>query len=169
MPVYLFTFHAYASWMPDRKQGFVQHGKGILPSDPQMAQSYRDRQSQNKVTFNEFIQLNIIDAIQENHKHSHYRLHAIATDPSHVHILISWHDQRPTAKLRTAVKQAVTRHLNLSIQKQQWFSRKGSQKRIRDKQHFDYLMKVYLRRHKGLSWYEKQSHAHACLRAAIEN
>ena len=155
MQVYLFTFHAYASWMPDRKQGYVQPGKGILACDKQMAESYRQRQTQDAVTFDQNIQQCIIDAIHDNHKHSLYRLHAIASDPSHIHILISWQDQRPTAKLKITVKQALTRHLNQMFGKQQWFSRKGSQKRIRDKQHFDYLMNVYLPKHKGISWYGK--------------
>ncbi len=141
--------------MPDRKQGYVQQGKGILKTDEQMAQSYRLRQTQDVVTFNQSVQQCMIDALQENLSHSHYRLHAIATDSSHIHILISWQDQRSTAMLKSTVKQALTRHLNQSVQKQQWFSRKGSQKRVKDKQHFEYLMNIYFPRHKGLSWYEK--------------
>jgi hypothetical protein len=33
MPCYLFTWHAYATWLPDRKQGYVEKGRGILPPD----------------------------------------------------------------------------------------------------------------------------------------
>ncbi|MEM1305417.1 MAG: hypothetical protein AAGG46_11005, partial [Planctomycetota bacterium] len=29
MPVYLFTYHTYGSWLPDRPQGYVQRDQGI--------------------------------------------------------------------------------------------------------------------------------------------
>ncbi len=37
MPCYLFTFHAFGTWMPDREEGFVQRKKGILPPDEELA------------------------------------------------------------------------------------------------------------------------------------
>jgi hypothetical protein len=40
MPCYLFTYHAYGSWMPDRVEGYVRRGQGILPRDTQMASLY---------------------------------------------------------------------------------------------------------------------------------
>ena len=41
MPVYLFTYHAYQSWMPDRARGFVQKGRGIQPPNEALAAAYR--------------------------------------------------------------------------------------------------------------------------------
>ena len=41
MPVYLFTYHAYQSWMPDRGRGFVQKGRGIQPTNALLAHAYR--------------------------------------------------------------------------------------------------------------------------------
>src|SRR4051794_35604479 len=29
MPCYLFTYHAYGSWMPDHKRGYVHRGQGV--------------------------------------------------------------------------------------------------------------------------------------------
>ena len=37
MPCYLFTFHAYGTWMPDREEGFVRREQGILPPDEELA------------------------------------------------------------------------------------------------------------------------------------
>jgi len=36
MPCYLFTYHAYASWMPDREEGHVRRGEGILSADEKL-------------------------------------------------------------------------------------------------------------------------------------
>ena len=33
MPVYLFTFHAYGSWLPDNPRGYVRRKEGIQPQD----------------------------------------------------------------------------------------------------------------------------------------
>ncbi|QDT75400.1 hypothetical protein I41_46100 [Lacipirellula limnantheis] len=35
MPCCLFTYHAYGSWTPDRKQGYVKRHQGILQQDLQ--------------------------------------------------------------------------------------------------------------------------------------
>ena len=34
MPVFMFTLHAYRSWMPDHRRGFVIRSKGIQKRDP---------------------------------------------------------------------------------------------------------------------------------------
>ncbi len=42
MPVYLFTFHAYASWMPGHSSGYRwRDAAGNLPADPRMDYLYR--------------------------------------------------------------------------------------------------------------------------------
>jgi hypothetical protein len=51
MPCYLFTYHAYGSWMPDRPQGYVRRGKGILPTDTRMAERYRKNTKYDKAPF----------------------------------------------------------------------------------------------------------------------
>ncbi len=154
MPVYLFTFHAYGTWMPDKPKGYVQRGKGILPADPTMANSYKDRQRQEATTFNRSTQQTLINIVREACYHQSLRLHAITTDASHVHILISWPAGKPVVRIRQNLKQSLTRRLNEQIRKTQWFSRGGSQKRVKDRKHFDHLMKTYLPNHRGLGWYE---------------
>jgi hypothetical protein len=43
MPVYLFTYHAHRSWMPDHKRGYTKRNEGYQKPDPKMAQEYNDR------------------------------------------------------------------------------------------------------------------------------
>ncbi len=66
MPYYLFTYHAFGSWMPDRKQGYVRRGQGILVPDHVMAERYRAAMTQGAVEFNSAIQLAIIDILLES-------------------------------------------------------------------------------------------------------
>ena len=44
MPCYLFTFHAFGTWMPDREEGFVRREQGILPPDEELAEHIEEEQ-----------------------------------------------------------------------------------------------------------------------------
>ena len=61
MPCYLFTFHAYGTWMPDREEGFVRRDEGILPPDEDLARRYRDRQKGDEVLFDASLQRLLIN------------------------------------------------------------------------------------------------------------
>ena len=65
MPVYLFTFHAYRSWMPDRPQGYVRHEAGLLPPDPQAARRYARQAKHVEVQFNERQRWRLVDSAGE--------------------------------------------------------------------------------------------------------
>ena len=60
MPCYLFTFHAFGTWMPDREEGFVRRERGILPPDEELARQYRDRAKENEVIFDSRLQALLI-------------------------------------------------------------------------------------------------------------
>lgn len=154
MPVYLFTFHAHGSWMPDRKQGYVQRNRGVLPRDDAMAQKYRARQSAPEIVFEPDVQQRMIDAAGEASQHQKLRLHAIATDPTHAHLCMSWTDDRKALRVRSNLKQSLTRRLNEALGQQVWFSRGASQKRVRDALHLQHLLTNYLPSHRGVCWSE---------------
>ena len=49
MPCYLFTYHGYGTWLPDRSRGYVRRKEGILPTDEApMAECYRKRTNVKK-------------------------------------------------------------------------------------------------------------------------
>ena len=51
MPCYLITYHAYGSWMPDQRRGYVKRHQGILSPDKEMAERYRENLKQAVVQF----------------------------------------------------------------------------------------------------------------------
>jgi hypothetical protein len=89
MPCYLFTYHAYRSWMPDRRQGYVRRHKGILARDLKMACQYEENAKFAEVQFEHQHQETIIDILCDASSHVASRLHYVATDISHVHVLAS--------------------------------------------------------------------------------
>jgi REP element-mobilizing transposase RayT len=153
MPVYLFTFHAYGSWMPDRRRGFVRRQRGILPTDNALADEYRRRAKFAAATFCEPTQLLAIEELQVAFSKQGCRGHFIATDPSHIHILISWRDERPWQKMRSGLKQSLSRRLK-SVEPREWFCEGGSRRRVMERKHFDHLMSNYLPSHRGWKWRE---------------
>ena len=154
MPCYLFTYHAYGSWMPDRKQGFVRRGQGVLSPDKGLACQYRTDAKQPQITFDGSVQRLVIDELQTAWGYQDCRGHFVATDSTHVHVLVSWPDERPWKRIRSGLKSSLTRRLNQELRRQTWFSDSASRKRVKDQSHFDYLVTEYLPSHHGWKWRE---------------
>jgi len=154
MPCYLFTYHAYGSWMPDREAGFVRRGEGILPTNEELAELYRAKAKENQVVFDLRLQRLLIDESQIAFEKQHCRGHFVATEPSHLHALVSWPDDRPWQKLRAGLRSSLTRRLNREIRRREWFVDSASRKQVRNQEHFDHLVTVYLPSHRGWKWRE---------------
>jgi len=161
MPVYLFTFHAYRSWTPADPRGYVRHGEEkIRPTNQQMAKWYDRDAKQEPVVWSATDQGILIAAAREMSQHKAYRLHAIVANPSHVHVLASWGGQETQW---SHVAHTFKRILGMKLSKahattgRRWFSRGGSRKRVRDREHFDHLVSSYLPKHRlqgAQCWFE---------------
>jgi hypothetical protein len=156
MPVYLFTFHSYRSWNPDHPRGFVQRGKGILPPDADLAKEYEKRAKGPTTLFDRSCQRILIWISYDACMRRKWRLHYVATETTHVHILVSWKEYELWRKVGTRLKNLASLMLGrkLGQPKGKWFSRKGSRKRVSDRKHFDYLVNTYLPKHRGMKWCE---------------
>lgn len=161
VPVYLFTFHAYLSWLADRHEGYVRRDEGILPRDLDVSDMYSRNAKHDGLVLDETLQrLMIEEAIIACTKQS-LHLHGASTDPSHVHLLVSWKSDKEWLPVRTALKTSLSRRLNEHRRTQKvsadvgpTLSRAGSRRHVRDRGHFDYLMGEYLPDHRGIQWYE---------------
>lgn len=155
MAVYLFTYHAYRSWMPDNPLGYVRRGEGILPPDAIMAQHYTKAARADEVAFDHTMQRVIVHAVRESCAHHAWRLHYACTTSTHAHILISWRGffdwKRVSNTLKRRIGIALSKAFN---RKGPWLSRGQSAKRVKDQAHFDHLMTTYLPNHRGASWRE---------------
>ncbi len=155
MACYLFTFHTYGSWMPDRPEGYVARGQGIQKTNHHLAQIYRDRATHDTIMLNPAQQDIIINELRVASQRQDWRLHAAVATPTHVHLIVSWREYRPWDQVHAAIKQSLTRRLNREAGKRPWFGRGGSRKRVTDRKHFDHLASTYLPRHRGRYWRER--------------
>jgi len=156
MPVYLFTFHAYRSWNADNPRGFVQEGRGIQAPNAPLARYYDEHAEQPPVLFEAPDQQALIWIAFDACARRDWRLHFVATEPTHFHILISWRSTQVWQEVRNRLKNLASLILGKKHQEpgRKWFSRKGSRKRVRDRRHFDWLVEHYLPKHRGLKWRE---------------
>ncbi len=152
MPCYLFTYHAYLSWLPDRKRGYTHRGQGILPPDPDMADRYRRNAKESPVSFEPDSQKIMIEEVLIAAKFQRFTVDSIGTDPSHLHLLNHWRDEREFDVIRNGLRSSLTRRLNRDFGKRTWFSESASRKRVLDQEHFDYLVVTYLPDHPGWKW-----------------
>ena len=154
MPVYLFTWHGYGTWMPDRPRGYVKRDKGVLPPDEHMAECYRELAVGAEVHFVERHQRVMIDELLKAAPRQRLHLHGVATDLTHLHALLSWWDERPWKAVRRSARSSLTRRLNQAFEHREWLSEGGGRKDETDDEHFSHLMQNYLPKHSGLQWYD---------------
>jgi REP element-mobilizing transposase RayT len=126
-----------------------------LAPDAELAQRYADRSREPGLLFRREHQLLMLGAAAQACRVQHYRLHAAAFDPTHVHLLVSWRCDRGWLRVRTGLRQTITLRLNARFGRRTWFSRSGSRRRVRDLGHFDYLVTTYLPDHRGICWSEQ--------------
>jgi REP element-mobilizing transposase RayT len=156
VPVYLFTYHAYCSWMPDRQRGFVRRHEGILPPNRALSNIYKRQTVDEEVKFNAQLQRLLIDELVTSCVKQNWRLHFVATTASHVHTLVSWRSAHTWKQVRVSLKSSLSRRFNKDQGRRRWFSEGASRKRIQNKSHFDYLVSSYLPQHRGWKWQEKR-------------
>jgi hypothetical protein len=150
--VILFTLHAYGSWMPDRPQGFYRNSEGLHPRNPLKAGQFRRSQVAPEAMFDEAAQLLAIEVVREAATRLGARMYGVATDPVHLHFMTAWDDERTPEQVQRSFKWSLTRRLNSEIGRRPWFTRKGHDRRVRDKEHFVYLLDKYLPSHRGWKW-----------------
>jgi REP element-mobilizing transposase RayT len=143
--------------MPDEDDGYVLRGKGNLPQDTVKAADYRRRMTQDEVQFDDAKQQALIDEVHVASRHQSFRVHYVATEPTHIHILISWTDnEQPFEKTRSSLRQSLSRRLTKDFGKRQWLSEGGSRRRVSNQEHYDYLVTTYLPEHSGWKWSEEK-------------
>jgi len=152
VPCYLFTYHAYGSWMPDHPRGYVRRGQGILPPDSEMADFYRGNLTQDLLQFDEAIQQSLIEATLEASQYQEVVCHFIATEVTHAHLLLSWKTNRTWQVARAKMRESLSRRLNRDFKKRLWFSKSPSRRQVKEQEHFDYLVRTYLPKHSGWKW-----------------
>ncbi len=107
MPVYLFTYHAYQSWLPDHRRGFVKKDRGIQPTNKPLADAYRRAAKAESFEFTPLTQHHLIFKARAVCTGDGYRLHGAATEPTHLHALVSWANEAICfSKVRGRIKKA---------------------------------------------------------------
>ena len=160
--VYHFTYHAYGSWMPDREEGFVQKQRGIQPPNEKLARAYRSVARFPQYSFDTPTQEFLIDVVRDVCMRRAWRLHGIGTDPSHIHVLVSWGSDLAWELVRGKIKNIMSTELSrrAGTKGQPWFAEGASRKRVQDDAQFHWLMKHYLPGHQGVCWFEKEDFLH---------
>jgi REP element-mobilizing transposase RayT len=156
MAVYFITLYAYRSWRPDHRRGYVRRDEGILPPDPQRAAEYDAKATQEPVEFTTEMQNVMIAGAFDICVHRDWRLHAMGFENNHTHLLVSWHDFTPWLEVRAKLKNLLSLFLGRLVNEQgrKWFVGGGSRKRVKDRQHFDYLVETYIPKHSQAKWFE---------------
>jgi hypothetical protein len=156
MACLLFTYHAHGTWLPDRTEGFVHWREGLQPTDKSLAEAYRKKMRTEPVSFCSELQKRLIDELQTASGFQKVRLHAAATEETHVHAVVSWADARAVDNVGGGLRESLSRRLSKERGKRTWLAKAGSKRRVKNQEHFDYLRLVYLPSHRGWKWDEER-------------
>ena len=124
--IVLFTWHAYGTWMPDRPQGYYRNREGLTPTSAREAETYRARQVEPIAEFTADAQNVILSATLASCKQHDWTLICFASDPSHVHALTGWSDDRSPEDLQRSIKRTISYTLRDRVAKRRWLGRKRS-------------------------------------------
>ena len=150
--VVVFSFHAYGTWLPDRRQGYYRNRDGLHAPDEPEAGRYRSRQSQLPAELMADVQRALIEELAVAAGFQRFELFGAATDDVHLHLVAGWDDPRPPEELQESIKQSITRRLNADFGRRDWLGRNGHDRRVRDAEHFVHLRDEYLPSHRGWRW-----------------
>lgn len=159
MPVYLFTFHAYKSWMPDHARGYLKRNRGAYATDEKMSRNYQTRSNHEAVTFTTEHQRIIIQTIRNICMKREWRLHYAVCVETHAHNLISWKDETLScddviARVRQSCGYELAQHFKTKGKPYLSKYGGGDRKRVETRAHFEYLMTRYLPDHRGEAFNE---------------
>ena len=142
--------------MPDRPEGFVQEGRGIQAPNPPLAETYAEAAKHPPFQFVPEVQRVLIAVAIDVCRRRNWRLHAGATESTHLHLLLSWRDDVRWQDVRGKIRNILSLELSKlhGVKGKPWFSEGASRKRVRNRKHFDYLMQEYLPKHQGIKWFQ---------------
>lgn len=152
MPCFLFTYHAHGTWLPNRKQGYVKRGQGILPPDERMHRLYVAAMIEETVCFNSELQKVLLDTVLQAALHQKLEPYFITSDETHLHVLVGWRHDRRGKQVKSQLKWSLTHNLNTRFEKRVWLAEGGSGQQVKDLKHFRHLRNVYLPKHNGWKW-----------------
>jgi hypothetical protein len=159
LAIYHITLHAYRSWPADHPRGYVHHTDGLQPADPDIAEA-RDRMANfDEVKFNRKMQAILIRTAYESCRRNRWHLFGSGSELSHIHFAIGWKEFQDCDEVSRRLKNALSFVLGRDIgpRGRKWFVRGGSQKRVEDQAHLDYLLDRYFPDHPGVFWHNGQT------------
>ncbi|MEM1305418.1 MAG: hypothetical protein AAGG46_11010 [Planctomycetota bacterium] len=100
----------------------------------------------------------VLESLLTTASHLDATIHAAATEPTHVHTIVSWRDDRTHEKVSTSLKRGVTITPKKTQGDQKWLSRDHSRRHVAGREHFDHLVEHYLPKHGGWGWNEARGY-----------
>jgi len=159
MPVHLFTFHGYRTWMPDHPDGYSRKGEGTFAPDDEMNANYDARSKFPEITFDEARQRIVVDACSEVCRNLGIALYYAVCVNTHCHVLVGWRGDRVWTILHDRMKRVVAMKLAKAegVSGRRWLVLRRSGEAVIEPKHFAHLMTEYLPGHFGYTSFDPKA------------
>jgi hypothetical protein len=132
----------------------VKRDKGVLPPNQEEAAAWDRLSAHDAVLFTDVMQSILICGAKDICDRRTWTLEGAGTDPTHVHLAVSWDGFVPCDDVLGKLKNVLSYLLGKWSGKggKRWFGRYGDWKIVNDTEHLEYLLNTYFPDHRGLCW-----------------
>ena len=153
MPVYHIIVHGFLTWDADNPKGYYRRGRGRFAAEPQLA-AHWERSARFPTLLWSWDDQNLLcQTVQETSARRQWTVYAIASQPTHLHIVLAWHTLHPPERVQQTLKQMMSLALgSIHGRGRRWFSRNGVPQRIKNRTHLRHLLYDYLANQAVIFW-----------------
>lgn len=146
MPLHLFTFHVFGSFSPEPSAQ-----RELFPA-ARFEGLCQQLRAEPTLRFDADHQRRLVDAAIDGQQQAGYRCFAVVADHQLVHVLVGWEGDREPDTVRRRLSGLLVEALSAEFGARAWFSELGREKRVRNRTHFDYLVRSFFPKQRGLVW-----------------
>ena len=153
VPVYHVIVHGFFTWNADNPNGYYRTKRGRYAAAPQLAVHWSRRARFPAVCWTRDDQDMLSRTVLEISARREWIVYAIATQSTHLHIVIAWHTSHSPKEVQQTLKQIMSLELGRKYGRgRRWFSRNGVPQRVKNKTHLRHLLYDYLPNQAVIFW-----------------
>ena len=153
VPVYHVIVHGFFTWNADNPDGYYRRKRGRYAAAPKLAAYWNRSARFSAVCWSRDDQGMLCRTILETSARREWIVYAIATQTTHLHVVVAWQTAHSPKRVQQVLKQIMSLALGSKYGRgRRWFSRNGVPQRVRNKAHLRHLLYDYLPSQAVIFW-----------------
>ncbi len=145
MPVYHVIAHGFFTWNADNPEGYYRRNRGRYAPEVKLAKHWTRTARFPVVYWHREDQEILLHAVLESARRRNWEIYAVATQTTHLHIIVAWQTQDSPNKVQQTLKQIMSLQMGRTYgYGRRWLARNGQPQRVKNGAHLRHLLYGYL-------------------------